>query len=40
MDQVCGIYKIIYPSNDKEWAKEIRMLKKLPNVVFEMLDKA
>lgn len=40
MDQVCGIYKIISPSNDKEWVKEIRMLKKLPNVAFEMPDKA
>lgn len=31
---------VFYPSNDKEWAKEIRMLKKLPNVFFEMTDKA
>lgn len=32
--------RIFYPCNDKEWVKEIRMLKKLPNVAFEMPDKA
>lgn len=32
--------RVFYPSNDKEWTEVIRLLKKLPNVSFEMPDEA